>query len=53
MALMGVAFANDDELLHGVMEVLNGISREDLEAIFEECFLRLDRCIQENGEYVE
>jgi histone-lysine N-methyltransferase SETMAR len=34
MALMGAAFA-DDELLQGVMEVLNGISREELEEIFE------------------
>jgi histone-lysine N-methyltransferase SETMAR len=45
MMLMGMAFA-DDELLHGVMEVLNGISREELEAIFEEWFLRFDRRIQ-------
>jgi hypothetical protein len=35
------------------MEVLNGISREELEAVFEEWLLRLDRCLQQNGEYVE
>jgi hypothetical protein len=35
------------------MEVPNGISREELEAVFEEWFLRLNRCIQQNGEYVE
>jgi hypothetical protein len=52
MALIGAAFA-DDELLQSVMEVLNGISREELEAIFEEWLRRLDRCIQQNGEYVE
>jgi hypothetical protein len=53
MALMNAAFAGDDELLQGVMEVFNGISREELEAVFEEWLLRLDRCIQQNGEYVE
>jgi hypothetical protein len=33
--------------------VLNGISRKGLEAGFEEWLPRLDRCIQQNGEYVE
>jgi hypothetical protein len=37
--LMNVAFA-DDELLQGVMEMLNGISREELEEVFEEWLLR-------------
>jgi hypothetical protein len=45
MALMVAAFADDDELLQGVMEVLNRISREELEAGFEEWLLKLDRCI--------
>jgi hypothetical protein len=31
MALMGARFANDDELLQSVMDMLNGISREELE----------------------
>jgi hypothetical protein len=35
ITLMGAVFA-DGELLQGVMEVLNGISRERLEAVFEE-----------------
>jgi hypothetical protein len=35
MALMSAAFAGDGELLQGVMEVLNGISREQPEAGFE------------------
>jgi hypothetical protein len=45
MALRGTVFVNDDELLQGVIDVLNGISREELEAVFEEWLLRLDRCI--------
>jgi hypothetical protein len=53
MALMGGAFADDDELLQGVTEELNGISREELEAVFEEWLRRLDRCIQQNAEHIE
>jgi hypothetical protein len=53
MALMGAAFVDDDRLSHDVMSVLNGISREKLEAVFEEWLLRFDRCIQQNGEYGE
>jgi hypothetical protein len=45
MVLMGATFAGDGELLQGMMVVLNGISREELEVIFEEWLLRLDRCI--------
>jgi hypothetical protein len=36
-----------------MMEVLNKISREELEAVFEEWLLRFDRCMQQNEEYVE
>jgi hypothetical protein len=53
MAFMGAVFTHGDELLQGVMEVPNGISGEELEAIFEEWLLRLDRCIHQNGESVE
>jgi hypothetical protein len=53
MALMLAAFADDGELLQGVMKVINGISREKLEAVFEEWLLRSDRLIQQNGEYAE
>jgi hypothetical protein len=49
---MGAAFA-DDEPWQDMMEVLKGISQEELEAVFEEWLLRLDRRIQRRGEYVE
>jgi hypothetical protein len=52
MVLICVAFT-DDELLQGIMEVLDGISREELDLVFEKWLPRLDRCIQGNGEYVE
>jgi hypothetical protein len=53
MSSMGAAFANDDEPLQGVMVVPNGIWREELEAVHDEWLRRLDRCIQQNLEYVE
>jgi hypothetical protein len=53
VALLVAAFADDEECLQGVMEVLNGISREEFEAVYEESPLRFDRCIQQNGEYGE
>jgi histone-lysine N-methyltransferase SETMAR len=37
-ALMGASFAHDDELLQGVMEVLDGILREGFEAALRNGF---------------
>jgi hypothetical protein len=51
-ALIGEAFADNAELLQSLMEVLNRIPREKLEAVVEEWLLRFDRCIQPNEEYV-
>jgi hypothetical protein len=45
--------ADKDEFLQTVMEVLNAVSREELEAVFEEWLLKFERHIQQNGEYVE
>jgi hypothetical protein len=42
-----LAASANGELLQGVMDVLNGISREELESVLEEWPLRLDRCIQQ------
>jgi hypothetical protein len=39
IVLMATASADEDELLHGVMEALKGISRGELEAVFEELLL--------------
>jgi histone-lysine N-methyltransferase SETMAR len=52
-ALSGAVFEDEHELLDGVMEVLNGIMREELESVFEEWVARLDACIQGGGDYVE
>jgi hypothetical protein len=48
VALMGAIFADDNELLQNVMEVLNRIRREELEAVFKKWIRRLDRYIQQN-----
>jgi hypothetical protein len=53
MALMDATFVDDDELLQGVNKMLNGTSREELEEVFKEWLLRLDRCIQQDREYRE
>jgi hypothetical protein len=53
MTLMGSVFANEQELLDGVTRVLDGITRDELESVFEEWVARLDVCIQRGGDYVE
>jgi histone-lysine N-methyltransferase SETMAR len=52
-ALMGATFEDAEQLLQAVMAVLNGISRDELERVFEEWLVRLDACVQQGGDYVE
>jgi histone-lysine N-methyltransferase SETMAR len=52
-ALQGMIFEDENELLAGMTDVLMGIPREELEAVFDEWLLRLDACIQRQGDYVE
>jgi hypothetical protein len=35
------------------MGILNGITRDELESVFEEWLARLDECVQRGGDYVE
>jgi hypothetical protein len=37
----------------GVVDLLNGIPRGELEAVFDQWLARLDMCIQQQGEYAE
>jgi hypothetical protein len=39
--------------LGGVTAVLNGITRDELEAVFEEWVARLDACLKGGGDDVE
>jgi hypothetical protein len=43
--LMGPVFENEQELLDGIMRVLDRIRRDELESVFEELVARLDVCI--------
>jgi hypothetical protein len=52
-ALMGSEFEDEQGLLGGVMAVLNGITSDELESVFEEWVRRLDACVQRGGDYVE
>jgi hypothetical protein len=50
---MGSDFESQQSLLDGVVGVINTISREELEAAFEDWLSRLDQCAQRDGDYVE
>jgi hypothetical protein len=52
-ALMGSEFESEQSLLDGVLGVSSIISREELEAVFEDWLSRLDQCMQRDGDYVE
>jgi hypothetical protein len=51
-ALMGAAFSDENELFHGVTDVLSGISPDELEAVFANWVATLNTCIQRRGEYI-
>jgi hypothetical protein len=40
-------------IFRGVMDVLNGIAAEEFERIFDEWRLRLQACVQRDGDDVE
>jgi hypothetical protein len=42
-----------DGLLSAIQEILKGVDRETLDAVFQEWMIRLQKCIDGNGEYVE
>jgi hypothetical protein len=50
---MASAFENDEELLGGIMRVLDRIPRGELESVFEEWVARLNACIHRGGDDVE
>jgi hypothetical protein len=45
-ALIGSEFESEQSLLDGVIGVIHTISREELEAFFEDWVSRLDQCVQ-------
>jgi hypothetical protein len=51
--LEGSSFDEPDELLFVIQEILRGVDRETLDEVFQEWMIRLQKCIDGNGEYVE
>jgi hypothetical protein len=51
--LVRSVFENEQELLDDIMRVLDRITRNELESVFEEWVARLYVCIQRGGDYVE
>jgi hypothetical protein len=52
-ALMGSEFEREQSLLDGVLRVINPISREELEYVFEDWLSRLDQSVQRDGDHIE
>jgi hypothetical protein len=52
-ALMRSKFENEQELLDGVLGVVNAISRDAFGGVFEAWLSRLDEWVQRDGDYVE
>jgi hypothetical protein len=50
---MGSVFENKQELLDGIIRVLDRITCDELESVFEEWVARLDVCIHRGGDGVE
>jgi hypothetical protein len=51
--LIGSVFEDEQELLDGIMRLLDRITRDELESIFEEWVARLDVCIPRAGDYIK
>jgi hypothetical protein len=51
--LMPSVFENGQELLDGTVRVLDRITRDELESVFNEWVARLEVCIHRGGDYVE
>jgi hypothetical protein len=47
------SFDELDELLSALQEMLRGVDHETLNAAFQERMIRMQNCIDGNGEYVE
>jgi hypothetical protein len=50
---MGPVSENEQELLDGIIRVLDRITRDELESVFEEWVARLDVCIHQGGDDIE
>jgi hypothetical protein len=53
MRLMETESKNEQEFLDGVLGVINTISHDEHESVFEEWLLPLGECVQRITDYVE
>jgi hypothetical protein len=51
--VQGSSFDELDKLSSPIQEILRGINRETLDAVFQEWMIRQQKCNDENDEYVE
>jgi hypothetical protein len=47
------SFDESEELLSAIQEILRRLDRGDFGCIFQEWMIRLQKCIDGNGEYAE
>jgi hypothetical protein len=46
-------FDESEELLSDIQKISRGVDHEILDAVFQEWMIRLQKCIDGNGEHVE
>lgn len=51
--LQGKEFESEEELFEAIIEILNGISKEELLSVIDEWERRLNACISNGGNYVD
>jgi hypothetical protein len=51
--LQGSSFHEPDELLFALQEILREVDHSTLDAVFQEWMIRLQKCIDGNGDYVK
>jgi hypothetical protein len=50
---MGSVFENEQEILDGIMRILDRITLDELESVFEEWMARLDVWMARGRDYIE
>jgi histone-lysine N-methyltransferase SETMAR len=50
--LKGQMFDDEQALFTAIIDILQSIDRETLQAVYDEWLVRLQRCIESGGEYV-
>ena len=51
--LHGIRFNNSNEMLTALEQAIDNLTKEDFKNSFEDCFIRMHRCIDAEGQYFE